>query len=170
VLDETGRSVVLHDTFERYQLVKSVLRGQNSAQTLRDRAELQRRVREALDVSAPGIEEADPVDETPESPAEEKTARWSIRAGAGIAAAALLAVATFWLARGNVEPEPAPTQIVALPRVTETPVADAVGTALPARMDRVMVADDRIAARHTDYLEKHARWAARGIPDAAVAQ
>jgi negative regulator of sigma E activity len=91
VLDETRRNDALRDTFGRYQLVKSVLRGETSAQTLRHRQELQKRIRESFEEETP----ADLEDE--ETPVQVEPvpgkSRWSVRIGATAATfVAVLAV------------------------------------------------------------------------------
>lgn len=167
VLDEAGRNVGLRETFERYQLVKSVLRGEGSALTLRDLAELQRRVRASLEVAAaPEAVEETAMAEVPEQVVAEPRPIWSIRAG--IAAAVLLAGAAVWFVGAEVAPGHQPTPTAATPEVMETPVADGVGPALPASVERVAPADEQVAARHQGYLDSHWRWAAQPDPVRAV--
>lgn len=50
VLDEAGRDESLRETFERYQLIQAVMRGDANTRTVTQRAQLQRRVRVAMDV------------------------------------------------------------------------------------------------------------------------
>lgn len=167
VLDETGRNVALRETFERYQLVKSVLRGESRALTLRDRTELQRRVRESLDVAAsPEAEEEATTAAAPEPVVTQPRMNWPVRAG--MAAVALLAVAAFWFVGGNVDSGPQPTQVVAVPEPEVTPVADGLEATVPVWSDGGVPADDPVAARHQDYLAMHRRWAGQRDAEQAV--
>lgn len=50
VLDEAGRDESLRETFERYQLIQSIMRGDADARTVAQRTQLQKRVRVAMDV------------------------------------------------------------------------------------------------------------------------
>ncbi len=50
VLDEAGRDESLRETFERYQLIQSIMRGDADARTVAQRVQLQKRVRATMDL------------------------------------------------------------------------------------------------------------------------
>ena len=50
VLDEAGRDESLRETFERYQLIQSIMRGDADARTVAQRVQLQKRVRSTMDL------------------------------------------------------------------------------------------------------------------------
>jgi len=167
VLDETRRSDALHDTFGRYQLVKSVLRGEASAQTLRYRHELQRRMRASFEEGTP----ADQQDETAAEPIEAApvASRRSVRFG--VAAVALIAV----LAAVFVSFDPATTvdgslivqhsdapldttvvsaDVVSADGVSASPDNPLDATA-PASAAQPEITPDGVVDRHRQYLERH---------------
>ena len=85
VLDEAGRDESLRETFERYQLIQSIMRGDADAQTVAQRTQLQKRVRVAMDVDVgSAVDEIQNEARTEVAPVERSF--WKPRAAAFVAA------------------------------------------------------------------------------------
>lgn len=169
VLDEMSRNDALRDKFARYQLIKSTLRGEASAETLKHRVQLQRRVREAFeDVPDAPVVEDDPVEEMTDTP--RRGAVPGMRALA--AAAGFVAVIGLYLTLDGTAPEPVrpglDPGLVAAPPAVETSVVTSGGQNgivsvpqdeyLPGH-DRMPgpddVPDEQTRARHDVLLRAH---------------
>ncbi len=156
VLDEAGRNESLRETFERYQLIQAVMRGEASARTIGQRAQLQRRVRVAMDVDVESVAVED--DHQPEvgvSPAVRRG--WMPRATAFVAAfGAVLAV---YLGAGSLFPGVDDTAAVndvasgALPSLT-TPVTSA--TEMESRV--AAEATPELSELEGDARQRHEKW------------
>lgn len=165
VLDETSRNDALRDTFGRYQLIKSTLRGEASAETLKYRTQLQRRVREAFDEDSdsPAVADAETV-------ATETVARsgsgWGARAL--VAAVAFIAVIGAFVTSRNVDQGESTGGIAVAPVAVETTTVgqeDTHGSAvdhgfLPEQHDDTVNAspiepDLRTSTRHDALLRQH---------------
>jgi sigma-E factor negative regulatory protein RseA len=100
VLDEAGRDESLRETFERYQLIHAVLRGDADARTIALRTQLQKRVRVAMDGDVESAVDTDHQEDEPQI-APDRRPLWMPRAAAFVAAfGAVLAVyfgaGNFW--------------------------------------------------------------------------
>lgn len=92
VLDEAGRDESLRETFERYQLIQSIMRGDADARTVARRVQLQKRVRVAMDVDVESAVDEDQQEADTEI-APVKSSFWKPRATAFVAAfGAVLAI------------------------------------------------------------------------------
>jgi len=101
VLDEAGRDESLRETFERYQLIQAVMRGDADARTLTQRTQLQKRVRVAMDVDVESDVDIDREEAEPEN-APVRRSFWMPRAAAFVAAFG--AVVAVYLGAGNLLP------------------------------------------------------------------
>ncbi len=163
VLDETSRNDSLRETLERYQLVKSVLRRESSAQTLRDRVSLQRRVRESLDVAIPDIPNEEVVEPMATPPSASKT-RWPL--GIGAAAVVLVAASVLYWGSSGSTPESAAPGIVAIPPVETQVVANRARARDVDGSGRSETVDAAVVRRHERYLTFHHRFGTDQQPDA----
>lgn len=157
VLDETGRNDALHGTFGRYQLVKSVLRGETSTQTLRDRHELQQRIRASFEEETPADQQEETAAEPDKAPAA--ASQRSVRLG--IAAAAAIAVLTALVVGFTPTTTDDVPLIAAQPGapldttvVSADPVSRPDGAARDSA-ERVETIPDGVVDRHRQYLERH---------------
>jgi sigma-E factor negative regulatory protein RseA len=162
VLDETSRNDSLRDTFGRFQLIKSTLRSEVSPLTLRHRSELQRRVREALDVvvEMPREQPATLDDVLPPAAGH----RW--QQSAAVAGIAFLAVLGVYFGVGRDTDSPDADAVVASrsvdTRVVSTEDDDRVGGAVTGEIDAVSNpvsggtgASAQDQTRHEGYLQLH---------------
>jgi len=156
VLDEAGRDESLRETFERYQLIQAIMRGEANVRTVGQRALLQRRVRVAMDVdvASPTVEDDDQHDA---DVAPDDRAGWMPRVAAFVAAfGAVLAV---YLGAGTLLPGADDSTgvndvaQVGLPSLT-TPVTST------REMDSLPAAEavPGLSELDTDVRQRHERW------------
>ena len=160
VLDEAGRDESLRETFERYQLIHAVMRGDADARTIAQRTQLQKRVRVAMDVDVKSVVDIDREEAEPENEPVRRSF-WMPRAAAFVAAfGAVLAV---YFGVGNLLPGSSDLTVGndvaqgALPvlttPVTSSPDPDPL-TSTNAVPD-LLTLDQVLRMRHEEWLKIH---------------